>query len=45
MAYGTKYVGIPGIFKAGLPLVIVGVIVTLIVLLAVLNFAPWLISA
>jgi len=44
MAYGTKYVNIPGIFKAGLPLVVIGIIVTIIVLLAVLNFAPWLIT-
>ena len=44
MAYGTKYVNIPGIFKAGFPLVVIGIIVTIIVLLAVLNFAPWLIT-
>jgi len=45
MAYGTKYINIPGIFKAGLPLVIIGIIVTLIVLLTVLYFAPWIITA
>lgn len=44
MAYGTKYINIPGIFKAGLPLVIIGIIVTILVILAVLNFAPWLIA-
>jgi sodium-dependent dicarboxylate transporter 2/3/5 len=32
MAYGTKYVGIPEIFKAGLPLVVIGIIVTIIVI-------------
>ncbi len=32
MAYGTKYVNIPGIFKVGLPLVIVGIIITIIVI-------------
>jgi sodium-dependent dicarboxylate transporter 2/3/5 len=45
MAYGTKYVNIPGIFKAGLPLVVIGIIVTLGVMLSVLTFAPWLIAA
>lgn len=45
MSYGTKYINIPGIFKAGFPLVIIGIIVTLIVLLAVLTFAPWIITA
>jgi len=44
MAYGTKYVNIPGIFKAGFPLVIIGIIVTLIILLSVLAFAPWIIA-
>jgi len=44
MAYGTKYVNIPGIFKAGFPLVVIGIIVTIIVLLAVMNFAPWIIT-
>lgn len=44
MAYGTKYVNIPGIFRAGFPLVVVGIIVTIIVLYAVLTFAPWLIT-
>ena len=32
MAYGTKYVNIPGIFKVGLPLVIIGIIITIIVI-------------
>ncbi|MGZ7160057.1 MAG: DASS family sodium-coupled anion symporter [Methanobacterium sp.] len=45
MAYGTKYVNIPGIFKAGFPLVIIGIIITIIVLYAVMAFAPWLIAA
>lgn len=44
MAYGTKYINIPGIFKAGLPLVIVGIIVTLIILYLVMTFAPGLIA-
>lgn len=45
MSYGTKYINIPGIFKAGFPLVVIGIIVTLIVLLIVLTFAPWIITA
>ena len=44
MAYGTKYVNIPGIFKAGFPLVIMGMIVTISILLIMLNFAPWIIT-
>jgi sodium-dependent dicarboxylate transporter 2/3/5 len=32
MAYGTKYVSIPEIFKAGFPLVVIGIIVTIIVI-------------
>ena len=32
MAYGTKYVSIPEIFKAGLPLVVIGIIITIIVI-------------
>lgn len=44
MAYGTKYINIPGIFKAGFPLVIVGIIVTLIILYLVMTFAPGLIA-
>ncbi|MGZ7117482.1 MAG: DASS family sodium-coupled anion symporter [Methanobacterium sp.] len=44
MAYGTKYVDIPGIFKAGVPLVVIGIIITIIVLYAVMTFAPWLIT-
>jgi len=44
MAYGTKYVNIPGIFKAGLPLVIIGIIVTICILYLVTTFAPWLIA-
>ena len=45
MSYGTKYINIPGIFKAGFPLVVIGIILTLIVLLIVLTFAPWIITA
>lgn len=45
MAYGTKYVNIPGIFKAGFPLVIIGIIVTIIVIYAVMTFAPWILMA
>ena len=44
MAYGTKYVNIPGIFKAGFPLVVIGIIVTILVLYIVLTFAPWIIT-
>ena len=44
MAYGTKYINIPGIFKAGFPMVVIGIIVTIIVLLSVMTFAPWLIT-
>lgn len=44
MAYGTKYINIPGIFKAGFPLVIVGIVITVIILLMVITFAPWIIS-
>ncbi len=35
MAYGTKYVNIKEIFKAGVPLIVIGVIVTLIILLTI----------
>ncbi|HMK53548.1 MAG TPA: DASS family sodium-coupled anion symporter [Methanobacteriaceae archaeon] len=35
MAYGTKYVSIKEIFKAGLPLVIIGIIATIIVILTI----------
>ena len=34
MAYGTKYVNIKEIFKAGVPLVIIGIIVTILVILS-----------
>ncbi|WP_321423347.1 DASS family sodium-coupled anion symporter [uncultured Methanobacterium sp.] len=34
MAYGTEYVKIKEIFKAGVPLVVIGIIVTIIVLLS-----------
>lgn len=34
MAYGTKYINIKEIFKAGFPLVIIGIIVTILVLLS-----------
>lgn len=33
MAYGTKYVNIPEIFRAGFPLVIIGIIITIIIIL------------
>jgi sodium-dependent dicarboxylate transporter 2/3/5 len=45
MAYGTRYVKIKEIFKAGFPLVIIGIIITIIVLFPIINFAPWLIGA
>ncbi|MCE5215156.1 MAG: DASS family sodium-coupled anion symporter, partial [Methanobacterium sp.] len=45
MAYGTNYVKIKEIFKAGFPLVIIGIILTILVLLPVIQFAPWLIGA
>jgi solute carrier family 13 (sodium-dependent dicarboxylate transporter), member 2/3/5 len=35
MAYGTKYVNIKEIFKAGLPLVIIGIIITMVVILTI----------
>ncbi len=44
MSYGTKYVNIKEIFKAGLPLVIIGILLTIGVLFVVLTFAPWLIA-
>lgn len=44
MAYGTKYVNIKEIFKAGFPLVIIGIIVTIAVILTVQTVAPWLIE-
>ena len=43
MAYGTKYVNIKEIFKAGVPLIVIGIILTICVLFAVINFVPWLI--
>jgi len=45
MAYGTGYVKIKEIFKAGFPLVVIGIILTIIVLFPVISFAPWLIGA
>ncbi|WP_431062870.1 DASS family sodium-coupled anion symporter [Methanobacterium sp.] len=45
MAYGTGYVKIKEIFKAGVPLIIIGIIMTILVLLPVISFAPWLIGA
>jgi sodium-dependent dicarboxylate transporter 2/3/5 len=45
MAYGTKYVKIKEIFKAGVPLVIIGIIITILILIPVIEFAPWLIGA
>jgi sodium-dependent dicarboxylate transporter 2/3/5 len=44
MAYGSGYVGVKEIFKAGLPMVIIGIIITAIVMLAVLTFAPSLLG-
>ena len=44
MAYGTKYVDIPGIFKAGFPLVIIGILVTIAIIYAVITFAPWILT-
>ncbi|HEX7467445.1 MAG TPA: SLC13 family permease, partial [Methanobacterium sp.] len=44
MAYGTKYVNIKEIFKAGLPLVIIGIFVTVAIILLVHAVAPWLIG-
>jgi sodium-dependent dicarboxylate transporter 2/3/5 len=44
MAYGTSYVNIKEIFKAGVPLVIIGIIVTIIIMVGVLNFAPQLLG-
>jgi len=35
MAYGTNYVNIKEIFKAGLPLVIIGIIITMVVILTI----------
>ncbi len=35
MAYGTKYVNIKEILKAGVPLIVIGIIVTLIILLTI----------
>jgi solute carrier family 13 (sodium-dependent dicarboxylate transporter), member 2/3/5 len=35
MAYGTKYVHIKEIFKVGLPLVIIGIIVTIVIILTI----------
>lgn len=45
MAYGSGYVGVKEIFKAGLPMVIIGIILTALVMLAVLTFAPSLLGA
>jgi sodium-dependent dicarboxylate transporter 2/3/5 len=35
MAYGSGYVNIKEIFKAGLPLVIIGLILTIVVMLTI----------
>jgi sodium-dependent dicarboxylate transporter 2/3/5 len=35
MAYGTNYVNIKEIFKAGLPLVIIGIIITMVIILTI----------
>lgn len=45
MAYGTNYVNIKEIFKAGFPLVVIGIIVTIIVLFTIIHFLPWVIGA
>jgi solute carrier family 13 (sodium-dependent dicarboxylate transporter), member 2/3/5 len=45
MAYGTNYVKIKEIFKAGVPLVVIGIIITIMVLFPVIQYAPWLIGA
>lgn len=45
MAYGTNYVNIKEIFKAGFPLVVIGIIVTIIVLFTIIHFFPWVIGA
>lgn len=45
MAYGTGYINIKEIFKAGFPLVIIGIIVTILVLFPIISVAPWLIGA
>ncbi len=45
MAYGSGYVSVKEIFKAGLPMVVVGIILTTIVMLGVLKFAPSLLGA
>lgn len=45
MAYGTNYVKINEIFKAGVPLIIIGIILTILVLFPVISYAPWLIGA
>jgi len=45
MAYGSGYVSVKEIFKAGLPMVIIGIILTALVMLAVLTFAPSLLGA
>ncbi len=45
MAYGTGYVTIKEIFKAGFPLVVIGIIVTILVLFPIISVAPWLIGA
>lgn len=45
MAYGSGYVNIKEIFKAGLPLVVIGIILTIIVLVLTMNLFPWAIGA
>lgn len=42
MAYGTNYVNIKEILKAGIPMVIIGIIITVIVMIGVLTLAPQL---
>ncbi len=45
MAYGSKYVNVKEIFKAGLPIVIIGIILTAVVIFTVMKFAPALLGA
>lgn len=42
MAYGTNYVNMKEIFKAGAPLVVIGIIITIIVLLCTMKLFPGL---
>jgi solute carrier family 13 (sodium-dependent dicarboxylate transporter), member 2/3/5 len=44
MAYGTSYVKIKEILKAGIPMVTIGVLLTIIVLYFVITYAGWLLA-